>query len=433
MTFWRYFDVTILWSMYAILSKSFHVKSFPITSIHQRYIRNKYSIFSQRFHHEKTSNSGESYFVETVTSWLRDANITYGDISEQISSPYTVVGIGKVGDCFKVGLHIIPYPSETNIIDPTLCKTLTDNETLPVQTIIHLHEDVWNRKNDIVKARLAAKVNRVNHRWYARKTRVQRIDIITTMDFLNEHHLWGATRSKFNYGLFDTDDELIAVATFSPRRHVNRAESSRPYRSHELIRYCAKKDGHVIGGITKLVSAFCRELAPDDLVTCIDRDWGSGEGWQPIGFDKVAVMPPLVMAVDNNSGIPIRKYMVGAGIGSKENDSNNEKNGRPGIPSDVFIQLGEITDDNGALEVLRSNNLFPVYDAGVERRLLVIENTKLETQASMRREELGLDDIIHEIDVKDSVEIWQKSKPSFPADYYSSNTGINSLLIDAKI
>lgn len=125
--------------------------------------------------------------------------------------------------------------------------------------------------------------------------------------------------------------------------------------------------------------------------------------------------------------------MVGAGIGSKENDSNNEKNGRPGIPSDVFIQLGEITDDNGALEVLRSNNLFPVYDAGVERRLLVIENTKLETQASMRREELGLDDIIHEIDVKDSVEIWQKSKPSFPADYYSSNTGINSLLIDAKI
>jgi hypothetical protein len=244
--------------------------------------------------------------------------------------------------------------------------------------------------------------------------------------------LWGATRSKFNYGLFDTDDELIAVATFSPRRHVNRAESSRPYRSHELIRYCAKKDGHVIGGITKLVSSFCRELAPDDLVTCIDRDWGSGEGWQPIGFEKVAVMPPLVMAIDNNSDIPIRKYMVGAGIGSKENDSNNEKNGRPGIPSDIFIQLGEITDDNGAVEVLRSNSLFPIYDAGVERRLLVVQNTKLEIQASQRREELDLNDIIHGVDVKDSVEIWQNSKPSFPAEYYSSNTGINSLLIDAK-
>lgn len=369
-------------------------------------------------------------FHEQVTLWLDESSIAYQDISVS-KSPYRILGLGQnlEGDSYDVGLHILPTPTQlSSPISPTLCKTLTDDNSTPFQTIIHLHQDVWNNKDEIVKARISAKVKEVNHRWFARKTTLRRIDITTAMTFLQEHHLWGATRSKFNYGLFAKDDELVAVATFSPRRHVQRGNSSRPYRSHELIRYCAQKDGHVIGGITKLVAGFCKDFAPDDLVTCIDRDWGDGSGWQGIGFERVSVMPPLVMAV---GGDGIRRYMVGAGIGKENQCDKDDRNGRPGISLDTFGELDSITDHEDANSILASQNLCPVYDAGVERRILLVANTKLDSKASIRRRELGIEDL----DVSEetnAADLWGQSVPSFPNEYYSSNSGINSLLQYAK-
>ena len=73
----------------------------------------------------------------------------------------------------------------------------------------------------------------------------------------------------------------------------------------------------------------------------------------------------------------------------------------------------------------------PVYDAGVERRILLVANTKLDSKASIRRRELGIEDL----DVSEetnAADLWGQSVPSFPNEYYSSNSGINSLLQYAK-
>ena len=222
-----------------------------------RAIGDSSSSFTRRSRHTGTTLVKAIDFHQEVSSWLETSQIPFQDITIQ-QSPYKILGLGLGQDeegFFAVGLHIIPTPTNlSSCMQPNLFKKLTDDATLPFKTLIHLHQDVWKNKKEIVQARISAKVNRVNHRWYARKTIPKRIDITTTIDFLETHHLWGATRSKFNYGLF-SNDELVAVGTFSPRRHVQRGVSSRPYRSHELIRYCAKRDGHVIGGITKLVSS----------------------------------------------------------------------------------------------------------------------------------------------------------------------------------
>ena len=380
-----------------------------------------------------------SKFHKEVASWLQSSNITFHQHTID-ESPFPIISLGKEGDSYKVGLHIIPTP-KTSRIPPNLCKQLTDDShLLPFETIIHLHQDVWNNKNEIVKARIAARVNFINQRWYARKTTLKRINIVTAMEFLENHHLWGATRAKVNYGLFDKgNDELIAVATFSPRRHVKRGDveggdgSSRPYRSHELIRYCSKRDGRAVGGITKLIAGFCRDFAPDDLVTCIDRDWGDGRGWLGIGFEKVNVMPPLLMAVGDDG---VRRYLVGAGIGHEEKNRNsgsgkNDRNGRPGISFELYQDLDGVVCDAEALECITSRNLYPVYDSGVERRMLLVNKSKLEAKASLRREELGLEEIDSPRNVT-ALGLWMRSKPSFPPNYYSKNTGINALLERAK-
>lgn len=365
--------------------------------------------------------STEACFYEEVASWLETSQIPYQDLSTS-PSPYTVIGLGKKGELFDVGLHVIPTPNNLVRIQPDLCKKLTDDGTLPFKTIIHLHQDVWNNKKDIVQARIYAKLNRVKHRWFARKTTIQRINITTTMEFLEINHLWGATRSKFNYGLF-TNDELIAVATFSPRRHVQRGKSCRAYRSHELIRYCSVRDGHVLGGITKLIAGFCRDFAPDDLVTLIDRDWGDGGGWESIGFEKVSVMPPLIMTVGDDG---VRKYLVGAGVGTNNDSSKDSRNRRPGISMEVYEYLDRITCEIDAAECINSHNLYPVYDAGVERRILLIQKSKLESKARIRRQELDLEDL--ESSDCSVLDLWEDSFPSFPNEYYSKNSGINALL-----
>ncbi len=376
-------------------------------------------------------------FLDEVSSWLQASNITFHE-QAIAASPFPILSLGKERDSntYEVGLHVIPTP-KTSTIPPCLCKQLTDERDLPFKTIIHLHQDVWNNKNEIVKARIAARVNRLNHRWYARKTVTKRINVSTAMEFLEAHHLWGATKAKFNYGLFDKgNNDLVAVATFSPRRHVKRGGadtdesshgSTRPYRSHELIRYCSKRDGRVVGGITKLIAGFCRDFAPDDLVTCIDRDWGDGEGWKSIGFERVHVMPPLLMAVGDDG---IRRYLVGAGIGHDLEDKNSRL-GRPGISLDLFQDLNGVLCDSEALERITSQKLFPVYDSGVERRMLLVNKSKLEIQASLRRAELNLEEMEVDPNVT-ALDLWSRSIPSFPPKYYSKNTGINALLEKAR-
>lgn len=395
-------------------------------------------------------NKPPSTFNNEVLAWLESESIFFENLQpychENQQTPFTVFGLSmrkdhqlhqteQGGDSsklastnpYKIALHILPRPTKTSAIDPTLCKSMTDNTTFPCETIIHLHEDVYKNKKDIVQARILAKLGR-SKRYYARKTNLRRIDKATAMSFLEENHLWGATNSKFNYGLFSkelelVDEELLAVATFSPRRHVNRGTSSRPYRSHELIRYTSKKDGQCIGGITKLMAGFVKEHAPDDIVTCIDRDWGDGAGWQSIGFDKVGVMPPLMMVIDEYG---VRRYCVGAGIGTVNGDAN--RNGRPGISYDAWKDVAELKDSKQVIACLALHGLYQVFDAGVERRMLLVNNSKLETHAAKRRNDLGL---VQLPSCLDTMELWMNSIPSFPQSYYVDNHGINLLLEDA--
>ena len=369
-------------------------------------------------------------------------------------------------------LHLIPSPqSLSEALPPTLTRRMTDacvaaadtakklDDTTPpdgsdpdpageegrgTEQVVHLHEDVWYSKNAIAKSRLLSRLGRINSRVYARKTIARRIDKATATAFLEENHLWGAVRAKFNYGLYlkekkrpgsggeegdgaDAEEAaekvLVAVASFGPRRRVLRAERS--HASHELIRFCTRRDGQVVGGITKLIKCFARKHDPDDVITVIDRDWGTASGWVGIGFETVNVMPSLIMAVGREDGV--RRHLVGSGIrpsdhesadlANKDTGTNGNKQGlgsRPGLPSRVLEQLSEISrsDWESSLQCMSSAGFNPVYDAGVERLMLL-------TSAQGDRNDSAL-------------ELWSRSVPTYATSYYSDNSGIWATLARAK-
>ena len=362
----------------------------------------------------------------------------------------------KDNDTKTIALHLIPTPTRLEeCLPPKFQKDTTDyfnrkkeenrNDT-QYSKVIHLHQDKWNSKRPIVRHRLMAQLGLGVHdpkgtiekqyskhdggrtttgirRIFARKTKVRRISAAIAMKFLEEHHLWSATKAKHNYGLFansnDTNDgELVAVATFSTRRKVVRL--GKPRRSHELLRFCSKRDTNVVGGISKLIKAFIKEKKPDDIVTVIDRDWGSGSGWSSLGFENVATMEPIVMVARRfDEGRTSRRHLVGAGIKSADITMENNtvslnKNDRLGLPTDILQELDALDSVGDVLETLSNYDFFPIYDTGVERLMKTMSYDKNGNLIGAKRASI--------------TDLWQNSQPTYAKEYYSSNVGIAALL-----
>lgn len=243
-----------------------------------------------------------------VGSWLRGEGLRWSRQASGVSRPLWLVRSSPAG-APVLAVHLLHTPrSRAEVLPPDATASVADDWERGADGVplVHLWEDEWRCRNPIVRSRLLAMAGR-SRRHFARKLVVRRIDAATLEAFLLEHHLWGPTQARFRYGLFlasrredgaagrEGEEELVAVASFSARRNVER--SGVRYRSHELIRYCSRRGESVVGGISKLIAAFRREMAPDDIVTVVDRNWGAGDGWRSLGFEPVQRMPPATFFV----------------------------------------------------------------------------------------------------------------------------------------
>lgn len=177
-----------------------------------------------------------------------------------------------------------------------------------------LWEDIWFRKNALVKSTLLARLGE-SHRIPARITQVEKIDKPAADDFLNAHHLNGACAARYRFGLFvpkkhfrflpphlsapGSDRILVAVAAFAAPKTFTKGE--RPYKSGELIRIAGLRGTTVVGGLSKLIGQFVKAYPVDDIMTYVDREWSSGEGFSKIGFSLVSESPPINFVIDQRN------------------------------------------------------------------------------------------------------------------------------------
>ena len=466
-------------------------------------------------HHHRRRRSP---FVDEVTQWLMEQNQPFelmSDNNEHIwtKSSYmlhlpvpggtttTSMAASTAATPHKVvlGLHLLPTPTcleecrgPRELLDMTnrhkslySCVPATANgpELQPsyyqYSKIIHLHQDVWEAKPDIVQSRLLMQMpspqpqggvegeagqdeggvqatttwqHPPQRRIMARKTQARKIPGNVAMEFLQTHHLWGATKAKHSYGLYyrppppprrqqvkeggnivnsgsrttdhshhrprqeeGPEEELVAVATFSNRHKITRCDD-RIFQSHELLRFCTQRDMSVVGGISKLIKTFIRDKQPDDIVTVVDRDWGDGSGWHSVGFTTVATMDPIVMVVNPHEP-GIRRHLVGAGIGAASSGTGtsakaDSATSRWGLPQDVLDELDTVDTAEQARGILARHNFFVVYDAGVERLFRIV---------------VDADDTF----TTPPLDVWHGSQPKYAQKYYSPNRGITALLEEA--
>lgn len=121
--------------------------------------------------------------------------------------------------------------------------------------LIHIFEDEWMHKQDILKSKLSQILNQSESiKINARKCNVREINFDIAKNFLEKNHIQGRDISKYRYGLFH-GNKLVAVMTFL----LNKEE-------WKLNRYATLSGYSVRGGASKLLKYFERENYPKKLV-----------------------------------------------------------------------------------------------------------------------------------------------------------------------
>jgi len=119
----------------------------------------------------------------------------------------------------------------------------------------------------------------------------------------------GTARAKFCYGLFYSE-QLVAAAAFSSMRTLER--QGRFFRSAEWVRYASLPQIRVVGGMSKLLSAFVKEHHPDDVMTYADKEWSKGAAYTRLGFEAVGETPTQMYWLDPQTMLryPLKRHPV---------------------------------------------------------------------------------------------------------------------------
>ena len=131
--------------------------------------------------------------------------------------------------------------------------------------LIHVFENDWLYKQDIVKSRIMSMFNCDTITIGARKCTIVELSADETRNFLDANHLQGATNAKVRLGLL-CNNELVSVMTFSKPRFSKKYD-------WELVRFCSKLNYQIQGGASKLLKYFECKYKPTSIVSYADRRW----------------------------------------------------------------------------------------------------------------------------------------------------------------
>lgn len=151
--------------------------------------------------------------------------------------------------------------------------------------IIHIWEDDWINKTDILKSQIRNWLVLSKTKIFARKCEVVELDNVNS--FLNKNHIQGSDRSNIKIGLIYNND-IVSVMTF------NKSEGRKKMNLNEwnLSRFCNKLDTNIIGGASKMLKFFIKKYKPIRIVSYADKDWSVGNLYFNLGFKLIHKTDP---------------------------------------------------------------------------------------------------------------------------------------------
>lgn len=161
--------------------------------------------------------------------------------------------------------------------------------------LIHIFEDDWNHKQDIIKSMILNKLDKTKNKIYANDTEIKEIKNINLVrSFLEKNHIQGFVGSKVQVGLF-YNNELVSLIIFGNRKGKRIINNE-----YELLRFCNKLNTEVIDGLSTLFNYFIKTYNPTEIITYADRSISQGESYEKLGFFLIETISPNYSYVIDN-------------------------------------------------------------------------------------------------------------------------------------
>jgi hypothetical protein len=152
--------------------------------------------------------------------------------------------------------------------------------------LIHIFEDEWLFKKEIVKSRIKDLLTKTENKIFARKCIVKSISSKESNLFLESNHLQGKDNSSIKYGLY-FNNELVSLMTFGKLRSAL-GNKNIQIDCWELYRFCSKLNTTITGGASKLLNYFVNNHNPQKIISYADKRWSVGNLYESIGFKLIS-------------------------------------------------------------------------------------------------------------------------------------------------
>lgn len=143
--------------------------------------------------------------------------------------------------------------------------------------LIHVFEDDWLYKNEIIKSIIRNRLCINDKNIYARKCEIRLVSSSDARKFLDCNHIQGFCRSSIKIGLYN-QGTLVSLMTFGERKTNSKSE-------FELVRFCSLINHNVVGGSSKLWKYFLNNYPNDRIVSYSDISLFNGDMYTNLGFD----------------------------------------------------------------------------------------------------------------------------------------------------
>jgi hypothetical protein len=156
-------------------------------------------------------------------------------------------------------------------------------------TLIHVFEDEWREKCDIIKSMVIHKLKLTPNKINARSCTIKLVSKDERQKFFNENHVDGDTNAKYAYALI-YNEKIVAVVSLRTPFHKKHAQ-----KSIEVARACCKLNTNVNGWLSKLTNHVQKQVKTfgfEKILTYVDTRHGSGNSWSSCGWSKISETPP---------------------------------------------------------------------------------------------------------------------------------------------
>ena len=170
--------------------------------------------------------------------------------------------------------------------------------------IIHIWEDDWLFKTNIIKSQISNWLGIIDEKIFARNCEVILVkDIKTCKTFLDENHIQGSDRSVIKLGLF-YKNELVSLMTFDKKEGRKKMKEN----DWNLSRFCNKLNYIVVGGSSKILKYFENNFQVDRIISYSDKDWSIGQLYYLLGFSNIYENKPDYKYIINNKRVHKSRY-----------------------------------------------------------------------------------------------------------------------------